>query len=191
MNMMAPAPKRSLYQRLRASEGLRQWHASGKQRPADRTLGGYSPAAAITHKTCQYIAGEPVVGTRQRFCDAPVISGTPWCARHHAWVCIPPFMSLPKEPENVADQRLLSIVERISRLKEEQRGLAADIKDIITEAKSAGYDTKALRLLVKRHAEDADQRKKREDVEASLEIMLNALGNFATSPLGSAAVARG
>lgn len=190
MNVATAKPTRSLYQRLRASEGLREWHAK-KARPQVRTLGGYSPAAPITHRTCQYIAGEPVIGASQRFCGAPVITGAAWCARHHVWVCIPPFMSAPKEPENVADQRLLSIVERIARLEEEKRGLTADIADIVKEAKSAGYDAKAVRVIAKRRAEDASKRQQREETEQAVELMIAALGDFATSPLGQAAVTRG
>lgn len=186
--MTAQAPRRSLFQRLRASEGLRAYH-SNKLRAPERTLGGYSPAAPIQHRTCQYIAGEPALGAPQRFCAAPVIAGTSWCARHHVWVCIPPFMSI-KEPSNVADQRLLSIVERIVRLEEERKALGSDIKDIYAEAKSAGYDAKALRQVVKRQAEDADKRRAREEVEQTVDLMLAALGDFATSALGQAAVSR-
>lgn len=191
MNMMAPPqkPTRSLWQRLRASEGLRAWHAD-KRRTEGPSLGGYSPAAPITHKTCQYIAGEPALGAQQRFCGAVVVAGTSWCAKHHAWVLIPPFMSMPKEP-SVSDQRLLSIVERIVRLEEEKRGLSRDIRDIMQEAKSAGYDAKAVRVIARRRMEDADQRKKREEVEQSVELMMAALGDLATSPLGQAAIARG
>lgn len=186
--MASQAPRRSLFQRLRASEGLRAYHAN-KMRAQDCTLGGYSPAAPIQHRTCQYIAGEPAIGKQQRFCAAPVIAGTSWCARHHVWVCIPPFMSI-KEPSNVPDQRLLSIVERIVRLEEEKRGLARDIADIMKEAKSAGYDPKAVKIIARRRGEDADQRKKREETEQSVEIMIAALGDFATSALGQAAVSR-
>ena len=39
----------------------------------------------------------------------------------------------------VAADRLRSIVERIERLEEERKALGADIKDIYSEAKSAGF----------------------------------------------------
>ena len=48
----------------------------------------------------------------------------------------------------VAADRLRSIVERVERLEEEKKALSADIKDIFTEAKSAGFDIKALRTLI-------------------------------------------
>jgi uncharacterized protein (UPF0335 family) len=100
-------------------------------------------------------------------------------------------MPAAKEPENVADQRLLSIVERIARLEEEKRGLTADIADIVKEAKSAGYDAKAVRVIARRRVEDAVKRAQREETEQAVELMIAALGDFATSPLGQAAVTRG
>jgi hypothetical protein len=45
--------------------------------------------------------------------------------------------------------RLCSLVERIERLEEERKALGDDIKDIFTEAKSAGFDVKVLRQLLK------------------------------------------
>lgn len=38
----------------------------------------------------------------------------------------------------IAADRLRSIIERVERLEEERKALAGDIKDIFTEAKSAG-----------------------------------------------------
>lgn len=48
-----------------------------------------------------------------------------------------------------AADRLKSIVDRIERLEEEKKGLSDDVKDIFKEAKGAGYDTKALRRILK------------------------------------------
>ncbi len=41
-----------------------------------------------------------------------------------------------------------SYVDRITRLIEEKAALSADIKEIYSEAKADGYDTKALRKVV-------------------------------------------
>jgi uncharacterized protein (UPF0335 family) len=62
--------------------------------------------------------------------------------------------ALGKEPaiqikSGIAADRLRSIVERIERLEEEKKALADDIKDIFTEAKSAGFDVKVLRQVLK------------------------------------------
>ncbi|KXV69722.1 hypothetical protein AD952_14165, partial [Acetobacter cerevisiae] len=44
----------------------------------------------------------------------------------------------------IAADRLRSIIERVERLEEERKALAADIKDIFTEAKSAGFDVRTV-----------------------------------------------
>ena len=50
---------------------------------------------------------------------------------------------MPKENHGQLDnQQLITIIERIEKLNEETAGIAADIKEIYTEAKSAGYDPK-------------------------------------------------
>lgn len=71
----------------------------------------------------------------------------------------------------MSDPRLQSIVQRIERLEEEQRAIGSDKRDIYTEAKSAGYNAKALRRIV------AERRlKDREQLEADMEAYRFALG---------------
>jgi uncharacterized protein (UPF0335 family) len=84
-------------------------------------------------------------------------------------------------------KRLLSIIERIEALEAERKNLGEDVKDIYREAKSAGYDTPTIRLIIKHRAEDAA---KREEREALLETYLAALGQLADTPLGKAATER-
>ena len=85
-------------------------------------------------------------------------------------------------------KRLLSIIERVERAEEERKALLGDIKYILNEAKSAGYDVPTIRLLIKRRAEDAAKREEREEREALLETYLAALGQLADTPLGQAAM---
>ena len=73
----------------------------------------------------------------------------------------------------IAADRLRSIVERIERLEEERKALAGDIKDIYAEAKSAGFDIKVLRQLIRiRKQETAEV----EEQETLLELYRRALG---------------
>jgi uncharacterized protein (UPF0335 family) len=61
-----------------------------------------------------------------------------------------------KDVGGIAADRLRSIVERVERLEEEKKALASDIKDIFAEAKSAGFDVKVLRQVIKlRKLDDA------------------------------------
>lgn len=46
--------------------------------------------------------------------------------------------------------QLVSIVERIERLAEEKKTIADDMKEVMAEAKSSGYDTATIRRLLQR-----------------------------------------
>jgi uncharacterized protein (UPF0335 family) len=73
----------------------------------------------------------------------------------------------------IAKDQLKAFVERIERLEEEKKVIADDIKDVYAEAKGNGYDTKALRVVVRMRKQDSDERKEQ---EAILETYLQALG---------------
>jgi len=73
----------------------------------------------------------------------------------------------------VAADRLRSLVERIERLDIERKALADDIKDIFAEAKSAGFDTKVMRQLLKIRKKDPDEV---EEEQTLLDIYMKALG---------------
>jgi len=73
----------------------------------------------------------------------------------------------------IAADRLRSLIERIERLEEERKALGSDIKDIYTEAKSAGFDVKVLRQIIRiRKQEPADV----EEQETLLDVYRRALG---------------
>jgi uncharacterized protein (UPF0335 family) len=84
-----------------------------------------------------------------------------------------------------ADQ-LRAFVERIERLEEEKKSIAEDIKSIYAEAEANGYDTKALREVVKLRGKGAME--KRNEFQTILEVYLHALGMLADLPLGKAAI---
>jgi uncharacterized protein (UPF0335 family) len=73
----------------------------------------------------------------------------------------------------VAVDRLRSLVERIERLEEERKALSGDIKDIYAEAKSAGFDPKVLRQLIRIRKQEAAEV---EEQETMLDIYRRALG---------------
>ena len=73
----------------------------------------------------------------------------------------------------VAGERLQSFVERIERLEAEKAALAADIREVYSEAKAVGFDPKTMRRVISlRKLESAD----REEQEALLETYMAALG---------------
>lgn len=72
-----------------------------------------------------------------------------------------------------AKDELKAFIERIEHLEEEKMTILDDIKDVYSEAKGRGYDTKALREIVKLRKQDEAERAER---EAILETYLVALG---------------
>jgi len=69
--------------------------------------------------------------------------------------------------------RLRSLVERIERLEEEKKELQSDIRDIFAEAKSAGFDVKALRTVLKLRKMNAADRDEQENWVATLRRALD------------------
>jgi len=56
------------------------------------------------------------------------------------------------------DEQLISILERIEKVEEDEAALRADKKEIYNEAKSDGYDTKMIRWLIKMRKLDSDEK---------------------------------
>ena len=72
-----------------------------------------------------------------------------------------------------AAKQLKSFIERIERLEEEKKGLSEDIRDVFAEAKGNGFDTKAMRQVIKERKIDAAAL---DEWEAVLDIYRHALG---------------
>jgi uncharacterized protein (UPF0335 family) len=81
------------------------------------------------------------------------------------------------------NERLKQFIQRIERLEDEKKALSADINEVYSEAKSAGYDPKVMRQVVKiRKMDKAD----RQEQESLLDVYLVAVGDFVSTPLGQA-----
>lgn len=80
--MSAPAPVwpypsgRSLFQRIRTSEALRQKSGSAAPPPV---LANMRPIPGARHQTCQWIEDDPRADARM--CGRPTVSGLSWCAQ--------------------------------------------------------------------------------------------------------------
>ena len=71
-----------------------------------------------------------------------------------------------------AKEHLRSFVERIERLEEEKKALADDIKEVYSEAKGTGFDTKIMRQVIRmRKLDKADF----QEQEAMLDLYLTAM----------------
>jgi len=78
-----------------------------------------------------------------------------------------------KPATRFAKDQLKAFVERIERLEEEKKATSDDIRDVYAEAKGTGFDTKALRAIVRLRKLDTDERREQQEV---LDTYLNALG---------------
>lgn len=74
-----------------------------------------------------------------------------------------------------AKEKLKQVVTKIEKLEEEKKEVSGQITDVYAEAKSMGYDTKALRSVIKLRKQD---RQEREEQGAILDTYLLALGEI-------------
>jgi uncharacterized protein (UPF0335 family) len=72
-----------------------------------------------------------------------------------------------------AGARLKLLIERIERLEEEKAGIADDIKEVYGEGKSAGFDPKIMRQVVRLRKLATDQRREQEEL---LDLYKSAIG---------------
>lgn len=71
-----------------------------------------------------------------------------------------------------AKEHLKSFIDRIERLEEERKSLTADIREVYSEAKGTGFDTKIMRqVIAKRKLDKADF----QEQEAIFDLYWNAL----------------
>lgn len=75
--------------------------------------------------------------------------------------------------QTVAAGQLRAFIERIERLEEEKKTIADDIKEVYAEAKGTGFDTKAIRTIVRLRKKDQAER---EEEESILDLYKAALG---------------
>ena len=73
----------------------------------------------------------------------------------------------------VAAGQLRAIIERIERLEEEKKTISEDIKEVYAEAKGTGFDTKAVRTIIRLRKKDQAER---QEEEALIDLYKAALG---------------
>ena len=76
------------------------------------------------------------------------------------------------DTNGLAVERLRSVIERYERLDEERKALMEDQKDLMAEAKSAGFDTKVVKIIIQRRAKE---RAELEELDTLVEVYERAL----------------
>lgn len=77
-----------------------------------------------------------------------------------------------------ARKQLRSFIERIERLEEEKKGITDDIRNVLLEAKSTGFDVKAMRKIIRLRRKSKAER---DEEEAILATYMHALDG---TPMG-------
>ncbi len=77
---------------------------------------------------------------------------------------------IQSDVEGIAASHLRQIIERIERLEEERKSTSDDIRDVYSEAKGQGFDTRILRKVI------SLRRKSREDRQEEAELLHLYLG---------------
>ena len=73
----------------------------------------------------------------------------------------------------IAADRLRTFIERIERWEEDRATLNSDLKEVMSEAKGAGFDTKTIRQIVRLRKLEPTERIEQEQL---LEIYRSAVG---------------
>ena len=73
----------------------------------------------------------------------------------------------------IDNKQLITIIERIEKLNEDTANIAADIKEIFSEAKSAGFDPKYIRQMIRLRKLDPDELDEQDEL---VQMYRSALG---------------
>ena len=73
----------------------------------------------------------------------------------------------------VSSQRLRSFIQRIEKLEESKASVLEDIKDVYGEAKSAGFEVKIIRQIVRLRKMEVEKRREQDEL---MDLYMSALG---------------
>ncbi len=79
---------------------------------------------------------------------------------------------MAKAPVSISAEQLNSFIARIERLNEEMENIRNDVKDVLTEAKMAGFDVAIIRQILRLKKMDEE---KRQEQDALLETYRDAV----------------
>ncbi len=83
--------------------------------------------------------------------------------------------------QDSAQKELRRLLEQIERLQEEKKELGKDISEKFAEGKAKGFDTKAMRRMLRLRRMSEAERSEEEAIDATY---MQALGMLADTPLG-------
>jgi uncharacterized protein (UPF0335 family) len=144
------------------------WRLRGRVSPISQ--GNRLRRIAFSRRTALTVDGDAAQLAKRR---ALAQRGPPFCVLRGLMSIIAATAVDEAPATRFAKDQLKAIIERIERLEEEKKAIADDIRDVYAEAKGNGFDTKALRMVVRLRKQDKQER---EEQEAILDTYLQALG---------------
>ena len=69
-----------------------------------------------------------------------------------------PDVNKNNNPTPITNTQLRAFFERIERMEKEKKAVADDIKEIFAEPKGNGFNTKVMRIILRRRKQDAAER---------------------------------
>ena len=88
------------------------------------------------------------------------------------------------DPVGIAGERIRSFVERIEQLDTELREINEQKKEVLSEAKSEGFDVKILKEIIMLRKQDKDER---DEHETLLDVYMRAMETASPAPVAEAA----
>ena len=82
-------------------------------------------------------------------------------------------MSDEQQSYGVASEELRQFIERIERLEEEKKDISDQIKEVFAESKGRGYDTKAMRAILRIRKREPDDVAEEEAIVEMYKAALN------------------
>jgi len=83
-----------------------------------------------------------------------------------------------------SNEQIKSFVDRVENINEQIKSFNDDKRDIFAEAKSQGFDVKALKIVIQRRAKDPDELS---ELQGIVETYENALGTPSATRAGARA----
>jgi uncharacterized protein (UPF0335 family) len=80
---------------------------------------------------------------------------------------------MPDASGGISSARLKSFIDRIEKLEEDKAGIGNDLKEVYSEAKGTGFDTKIIRKIISLRKIDLEKRREQEEL---LELYMSAIG---------------
>lgn len=75
--------------------------------------------------------------------------------------------------QSIAAGQLRAFIERVERLEEEKKTIGDDIKEVFAELKGSGFDTKAVKTIIRLRKQSDHER---QEEQAMIQLYMDALG---------------